>query len=178
MDTTQTKQQLVERIRQERAAWEALLAEVGQERMSQPGAMGDWTFKDAVAHLTAWWLREVMRLDAAQSGEQPTAPWPEDWDVETVNQQVYNANKDRPLQEVLHDASEVWQHLEDLVQALPERDLTEPGRFAWMEGQALGPAILDDFTGHFHEEHEPLIRAWLARTTEPSAQMAERTVEH
>jgi hypothetical protein len=177
MDSFSTKQQLIARIRDERAEWEALLAEVGEQRMDQPGAMGDWTFKDAVAHLTSWWLKGVMYLDAARSGEQPVSPWPEDWDVEAVNQQVYTVNNDRPVREVLRDASEVWQHLEDLVQALPEADLIEPGRFEWMDGQALGPTALQDFFGHFHEEHEPELRAWLARSTASKDQPAERSLE-
>ena len=42
---------------------------------------------------------------------------------------------------------------------MPEADVTTPGRFDWMEGQALVDA---DFFGHLHEEHEPSIRDWLA----------------
>lgn len=49
-----SKQQLIEQIRQERAGWEALLAEIGEAQMTQPNTMGDWSFKDVLVHLTAW----------------------------------------------------------------------------------------------------------------------------
>jgi hypothetical protein len=55
------KQQLLDRIQQERGQWEALLAEVGQERMEIPGTTGEWTFRDTVVHLKVWWRREVAR---------------------------------------------------------------------------------------------------------------------
>jgi hypothetical protein len=41
---------------------------------------------------------------------------------------------------VLADSRQVCQQLVDFVEALPEADLMEPGRFEWMEGHALGPA--------------------------------------
>ena len=44
--------------------------------------------------------------------------------------------------------------------ALSDEDLLTPGRFDWMEDKAL---IDGDFFGHLHEEHEPSIRAWLAK---------------
>lgn len=159
--TPSTKQQLLERVRQERAAWETTLASVGEERMDLPGVMGPWTFKDTVAHLTTWWRREVARLAAAQRGERPP-DHPSQPDVAVINRWIYLTNRDRPLSDVLRDAQAVWQQLEDLIQSAPDQHLLEPGRFDWLEGRALGPAILDDFVIHFHDEHEPAIRAWLA----------------
>jgi hypothetical protein len=162
MDTTSTKRQLLDRIREERAAWEALLAKVGAERMQQQGAMGDWTFKDLIAHLTAWQERELTRLAAAQRGERPAPPpWPEGLDVDRINQWIYDANKERPLHDILRGSRAIWQRFEELVETLPEQELMQPGRFPWMDGRAVGPAVLHDFVAHFHEEHEPVVRAWL-----------------
>ena len=45
-----------------------------------------------------------------------------------------------------------------LIETLPEDDLMTPGRFAFMEDQAI---VDGDFFGHYHEEHEPSVRAWL-----------------
>jgi non-ribosomal peptide synthetase component F len=47
--------------------------------------------------------------------------------------------------------------------ALPEEDLMEPGRFPWLGAEALGPAVVGGTYLHYHEDHEPDIRAWLAR---------------
>lgn len=47
-----TKGQALAAIDAERNAWRELVAAVGPGRMDAPGPMGDWTFKDLVAHLT------------------------------------------------------------------------------------------------------------------------------
>jgi hypothetical protein len=162
-DGLATKQHLLTHLRQERAAWEALLHEVGEDRMTQARSLGDWSFKDTVAHLTAWaQYAEIQKLEAARRGESmSTVAATADADVELINRWIYCTHRYEPLQAVLHQSRALWDRLEELIQALPEPDLTEPGRFPWMQGRALG-TVVNDLTGHFHEEHESLIRAWLA----------------
>ena len=160
----ETKQQLIERIWQERAGWEALLAEIGEERMTQPGAMEEWSFKDTLAHLITWWQRDLARLEMARRGERPPDHPAFPQEVHVINDWIYLINKYRPLPMVLQEARTVWQQLEATIQLLPEQDLIESGRFEWLEGESLGSGILNSFFGHFHEEHEPLIRAWLNKS--------------
>ena len=74
MDRTTTKTALIDWVRRERAGWELLLAEVGEARMTVPGAMGTWTFKDLLAHLTAWQQHDLAPLDQALTGERPVPP--------------------------------------------------------------------------------------------------------
>ena len=163
MSTVRTKDDLLAYIQAEHANWRALVAEVSEERMEQPGPMGDWTFKDLVAHLLGWRERTLRRLEAGPDREPPT-PWPghltEVDEVDEINEWIYEQNRDRPLHEVLAEADASYQRLAAAVAALPEEDLTTPGRFAWMEGKSLAGGDLFD---HLHEEHEPDIRVWLAR---------------
>ncbi len=163
MDTAiATKAQLLDRIDAERAWWEGLLAEVGEERMLQPGVSGDWTFKDVVAHLNAWQGETVQRLEAAAGNEPPAPPpWPDTDDVDQTNAWIYERNRDRDLGDVLQESRATWQRVRDLVASLSEDDLFDPNRFAWTEGEPLGPWNLGSSFDHFHEEHEPVIRAWL-----------------
>jgi hypothetical protein len=164
METSTNKAAVLEALRRERAGWEALLAEVGEERMLQPGAAGEWTFKDVAAHLSAWRRRSIARLAAASRGEPPP---PNEWPAgleedDEINAWFHDIDRDRPLQDVLREPREQFGQLEELVQALPEQDLQDPGRFPWLEGHSLGAAIVSGlFFGHLHEEHEPAIRAWL-----------------
>ena len=170
METSTNKAAVLEVLRRERDGWEALLAEVGEERMLQPGAAGEWTFKDVVAHLSAWRRRSIARLAAARRGEPPPPnEWPAEFDedtdagIEQINAWFHEIDRDRPLQDVLRESREQFGQLEELVQALPEQDLQDPDRFPGLEGQSLGAAIVSgSFFGHLHEEHEPAIRAWLA----------------
>jgi hypothetical protein len=163
VDKVETRQQLLDQLRKERADWEALLADIGEARMTEPGPMGQWTFKDLIAHVVAWGERDLARLDAAMNG-QPVAPapWPAGLDTDaTINAWIYERNKDRPLPDILQDSNKTWQRFEDAVQKLPERSLVEPGYFEWMDGNALS-VVVHSFFEHIHEEHEPSIRSWLA----------------
>lgn len=161
MSNTRTKADTLAHIAEFREHWRQLVAEVGEDRMEQPGPMGEWTFKDLVAHLTFWRMWAITQLEAGPEGEA-TAPWPagltED-DYDQINAWVYAQNRDRPVRDVLADADASFDRLAAAIAALPEEDVTTPGRFAWLGDQALADV---DFAGHLTEEHEPDIRAWLA----------------
>jgi hypothetical protein len=162
MEPTITKAQLLDELQQENAQFEALLAAIGPARMTQPDVAGGWSIKDIVAHLTAWRSRTVARLRAAHSGDPVTPPpWPPELqDDDDINAWIYAANRDRPLDDVLSDSRETFQQLVDAFGAFDEADLRDISRFGWLEGERFRGA---SFFGHFHEEHEPDMRAWLAR---------------
>ena len=159
-----TKHELLDQIRRRHAAWQALLTEIGPERMERSRMTDEWRFQDVVAHLTTWWRWEISRLEAAGREEEPMSHPPQDV-VPVINDWTYHTNRDRPLTDVLADADAAWGRLEQRVATLPEGVLCEPGRFGWLEGEALGPGVLQGFFEHLTEEHEPQIRAWLARTS-------------
>ena len=168
MGTTLSKTQLLTELRTEQAAWEALLDEIGEAHMTQPEVAGGWSIKDIVAHLTGWRRRTVLRFQAALDPTiDMTPPWPaelgeldEDDDVDEINAWIYKTNRDRPLASVLNDSREVFQQLVTEVLALSDEQLNDPQRFPWLEGERLTGALI---FGHFHEEHEPDMRAWLAK---------------
>jgi len=169
MSVAPSKAALLERIDRERAIWEQFVAEIGQNRMLEPGATGDWTFKDVVAHLMGWRVWTLAKLDAARRGQAPPPmPWPaqlsEDTDTDAINDWIYTTNRDRPLRDVLNEYGQSFQRMRDAVLALPDRDLADPNRYAWMAGEPLGMVIEYSF-GHLHEEHEPALREWLDRGT-------------
>ncbi|MEO7076289.1 MAG: DinB family protein [Ktedonobacterales bacterium] len=171
-----SKAQLLEELRNEQTQWEALLHEIGEAHMTQPGVEGEWSIKDIVAHLTFWRRRTVGRFQAALRHEPPPPPpWPtrfgtEDeisardentaWDE--VNAWNYAANRDRPLADVLRESREVFAQLVETLDAFPTSDLLDPTRFPWLEGEPL-PLTGAAFFDHFHDEHEPDMRAWLER---------------
>ncbi len=161
MRTIATKQDILNYIHCERALWDALVANVGEARMSVPGAMGAWTFKDLIAHLTAWWRRELSCLEAIRRDEPPM-PHPSQAHVQVINDWIYHTNHDRPLSNLLRDADEAWQQFEAAILAMPERDLLEANRFPWHDGRAFGPQTLSDFVDHYHHDHEADVVAWLA----------------
>jgi hypothetical protein len=163
MGISLSKKQLLAEMQSEQAAWLALLDEIGEENMTQPEVAGGWSIKDIVAHITGWRRRTVLRFRAALDPTVDMTPdYPaeldEDDEVDEINAWIYKANRDRPLADVLNDSREVFQQLVAEVSALSDEQLNDPQRFPWLEGERLTGAFI---FGHFHEEHELDMRAWL-----------------
>ena len=132
--------------------------------MTQPEVAGGWSIKDIVAHITGWRRRTVLRFRAALDPTVDMTPlWPAglhaDDDVDKINDWIYKTNRDRPLADVLNDSREVFQQLVAAIDALSDEQLNDRQRFPWPEGERPASVLF----GHFHEGHEPDMRAWLAK---------------
>ena len=157
-----SKAQLISNLKEEYAQWEALLDDIGEAHMTQPDVAGGWSIKDIVAHLTGWRRRTVARFQSVLRHEASfSMPWPPELQTDDeINAWIYEANRDRPLTDVLEESRDVFQQLVDTLSAFPESELLDPRRFGWMEGEPPTGAV---FFTHFHEEHEPDMRAWLEK---------------
>ncbi len=156
------KNQLINTLRIERAAWEALLKEVGEERMTLPGVVGDWSVKDIIAHITAWQRRPVEWLAAARRGDKPTpAPWPSDLvGDDPINAWICDANRNRPLKDVLAESREVHDQLLKGLESIPEQELNDASRYSWLNGNSLADSIPGNSLKHY-PDHGRDIHAWL-----------------
>jgi hypothetical protein len=164
MHTIRTKQDVLDCLNQERALFDRLVTEVGSERMDLPGAMGAWTFRDLIAHLTAWWRRELGCLEAIRRGDAPM-PHPPPDEVELVNRWVYHTQHDRPLPQLLRDVDEVWEQFVEVIRTMDEAVLLRSAPFPHYNQEPLGARALTDFVDHYHNDHEADVRDWLARTS-------------
>lgn len=168
-DVVSSKVQLQALLWRLRADLERLVAEAGPTRMELPGAAGDWTLKDVIAHLTGWRWWSVARLEAAVRSAVPVPPWgsgldeDDDEDTERINQQIYEANRDRPIAAVLRDSRETLDRLEAALLALPEADLFAANRYPWLGGYPAA-AVVTGSAGHLYDDHEPAINDFLARS--------------
>ena len=148
------KSELLQGVREEYRQWEALLDQIGEARMDQPGAAADWSIKDIIAHLTGWRHRTVARLQAAQRGEgEPPSPWPAhlqaDVDLDEINAWIYESNHGRSVREVLDESHHVFQQMFAAIEGLPDAVLSDPARYLpWLEAESVKPS---DFFAHFHE---------------------------
>jgi Mycothiol maleylpyruvate isomerase N-terminal domain len=155
---------LVATCERERAVWRDLVAEVGVDRMTEPGPMGPWSFKDLAAHLLGWRDRTIARLEAAADGrEEPAPPWPSDLhDDDPINAWFQGRSDGRSVRAVLDDVDLSYERLAKALAALPEDLVTRRDALPWMEGESLAETNL---FGHLHDEHMPSIRAWIATRT-------------
>ena len=163
------KSELLNWLQEQYERWKVLLDQIGPERMDQPGVNGDWSMKDIIAHLTGWQPRLSGSLQAAGRGEsEPPPPWPAHLESEDeINSWIYESNKGRAVSEVLDESRQVFQQFLTIIEGLPEdiqiEELHRGERvfyLIWLGDQRF-PA--SEFFDHFHDDHEPDVRAWLAR---------------
>jgi hypothetical protein len=160
--TTEAQRAVADRIRADQQLWRDLVAEVGRDRMLEPGPMGEWTFKDMAAHLAAWRNLRIPMIEAIGRGETlPPDEEPEGEDaVDRLNGEFQERDRDRSLDDVLADYDSSFQRLAAAIEALPESVAHDPNGLPFTEGTA---AVDADWTEHLHGEHLPDVRAWLDR---------------
>lgn len=167
------KSELLNKLQAKHHHWESLLNEIGPDRLEQPGANGDWTMKDVVAHLTGWQARLVANVQAAARGQsEPPPPWPASLQSEDeINAWIYETNHNRPARQVLHDSEQLYQRLFSFLETLPDDTRFDPVFYndqefllVWFGDERFPIA---EFFDHFRDDHEPNIRAWLSHPTPP-----------
>jgi hypothetical protein len=153
---------LLAELNAENDAWERLLADIGEDRMDEPGIAGAWSIKDIVAHLAAWRRRTVGRIEAVAQGQpEPAHEWPADLqEDDEINAWFHERDRGKSVRETLAESRRVFEQLVSAIAKLPEDALSDPARFPWMEGRPLSGAAL---FGHFHDEHEADMRGYLSR---------------
>src|SRR5688572_18202598 len=128
MDTPMTRAKFLDSLRSGRAAWEALLAQIDADRMTQPGVEGDWSIKDIIAHVT-WHEREmlgVLRAHALVGSDLWNLP------LDQRNAAIYEQNKDRALDDMLAESRQIFPQLLELAESLTDEELNDPRRFSGM----------------------------------------------
>lgn len=163
METLTTKAALLETLRNERSAWDALLAEVGADRLERPGVTGEWSVKDIIAHLMSWESRPVEWLRAARSGTRPQPPaWDATLTEDQINAWIRDQYKAQSPTDVMAASRRSHDELMQAIEAMPEPDLTGRERFPWLNGNSLLESMGGNTYEHYRE-HGDAIRAWLAR---------------
>lgn len=165
-----TKQELIDMLADEYERWEALLAGVSEEQALKQQLPADLSIKDVVAHLWAWQQRSIARVEAALGGHEPRNPrWGDDLDgdredhLHQINAWMLETYRPVPWQNVYASWSTGFRRLLELARQVPEEDLLQAGKYAWLNNYALS-AVLQGSYEHHHEEHlEPLL-AWMRET--------------
>ena len=162
---------LVAAVRSLRDEVEQITAEAGDDGERATGDPGTWRFKDIIAHLTGWRLLTAARLEAGLHGGEPDTPWPapldEDRDLDEINAWFYETNRDKSFSAIEDESRDTFDRVERAIAVMPERDLLEVGRFPWLQGHALAPAVVQGTIEHYRE-HEPDLRARLAQDDHPA----------
>ncbi len=164
------KSELLAWLREEYRKWGAFLDQIDPAHMEQPGVVAHWSMKDLIAHLTGWNRKLAAQIQAAHRNEpQLLPPWPAHLQHEDeINAWLYDTNRHLSLSEVRQNCDQVFQQLLAVLASLPDDVRIETIQptpdwayyLVWL-GEERFPA--GEFFDHYRDDHEPDVRAWLAR---------------
>lgn len=162
MDEEMNKAKLLETLQSKRTEWDAVLAEVPETQMTEPGAAGKWSVKDIIAHLTTdeRWIADRLHENLRGEIYNPTAT--DAMSDDERNEIFYQQNRDRPLADILAESRQAFQSLLEGVQAHSEAFLIEPQQF---EGVPEPITIWKLLRGNVYDHYGPhilSIKDWLA----------------
>lgn len=161
------KSELLQWLQVEYQQWQAFLSEIDPARLEEPGVAAHWSIKDMIAHLNGWQPRLIARIQAAQQGKpEPTTPWPAHLQSDDeINAWIYETNQGRAVRDVLDEAHQLYQQLIVVIEGLPEDvRIDDAYRVVWLGEKRFAAG---EYFDHFHDDHEPDVRSWLARTQNP-----------
>lgn len=166
MAETMSKSALLEKVDAGRTEWDALISDVPEARMTEPGAAGDWSVKDVLAHVAVYERWTADQLNAMMRGETEMYVAPDEPpgagtdDTDAQNAAYYEVWRNRSLADIRREEGEAFALLRAAIARAPEDLLNESARFAWLNGTAVWLLIRGNSYGHY-DDHTPSIRAWL-----------------
>ena len=161
MDAPGDKQDLIQRIRNERDGLGSLLGNLSEDEMLIPTEENAWSVKDHVAHIVVWEKRLVEWLDVVEKGDVPQQlPPGMTWDdLDRWNEQTFEENRERELKEVLADFNHFAEEVVQAVEAIPEDLLMRADSLAWRSGSPLWEMVAANTFWHY-PEHREAINHW------------------
>jgi uncharacterized protein YciI len=145
-------------LKEQFSQWEDLLANLSEEKLVSAGQPTKWSIRDVIAHLWAWQQRSLARLQAAADNREPEYPrWPPELDPDSeadtdrINAWIYQTNQERNWRDVYHDWRNGFLSCLEAANRIPEKDLLDGGRYAWLKGQSLASILIASYD--HHQEH-------------------------
>lgn len=142
-----------------RRDWDALLEEVDEVRIQQPGVCGKWSIKDLIAHVT-WFEAEMVEL--FRSCTLSGSPL---WELKTDqrNERIFQDNQFRSLDDIRQESLKVFAHLLTAIEEVTPAALLDPGEISGMPADWDPLEILASNTWGHYEVHSRHIRDFLNR---------------
>lgn len=146
-------------VRATRAELDSAMASLSEQQMLEPGASGEMSVKDILAHI-AWFEREMIGLlhERALAGSDL-------WNLPTDerNAAILQLNRQRSLQAIRQEAEEVFHKLLKELGDLDEAALDDPAGFRDMPADWSPRQLLAENTYEHYHHHLADIQAWLAK---------------
>ena len=154
-----TKVALLERMREGRAVWDALIGQVPENVLTESLLPAGWSVKDLIAHVAAYERWTAAQINAANEGRTPTdmelygvaemPPDPEGWDLDRQNAAIYAHYRDMPPADVRAIAARASDDLIAAVEAVPDDDFQRPNAQEWLGGTTLLALVPGQSYAHY-----------------------------
>ena len=148
------REQLLKRIETAWSAFKDSFADLPDSRLTEPGVTGDWSVKDILAHVSIWEDEAIKHLPHIITGGTPPRYSVTYGGIDAFNAQMVAQRSALPLAEVRRQLDDTHQRLIEVVQAMPEEQITR-------ETRARRRLRLDTYS--HYPIHTKAILAWRER---------------
>ena len=151
-----TGDELVARVEANHRAWKDVIAAAG-DRVDEPGAAGEWTLRDVLAHINAYHRFLVLELggEARPFGDLPEH---DGNDVLARNAVLHEAERHHSWDDVVAEHETVHAALLGEIRRRTDAELEQP-MVEWTP-MSVSQWVTDLTEGHLRE-HEPDLVTWL-----------------
>ncbi|MFX0198439.1 MAG: ClbS/DfsB family four-helix bundle protein [Candidatus Hodarchaeota archaeon] len=163
MSKEKTRWELIEQLKAHRAWIEAMLRKLDEQQMEVTGVQGDWSVKDIIAHLTTWERRGTEWIKSIVQEKEPQVPLAgyRASDMDWLNRETYQKNRNRPLQDILVEFQKSFPLLIEQVQALTEEQLDKTFQADWTDYKPTTVRNIVAWRYYHYKAHGQHIQAWL-----------------
>ena len=149
--------QFIEQVQTARAELDALIVRFSEMQFLQPGAAGEWRVKDILAHV-AWHEKEMVGMLQARALVGSDL-----WNLplNQRNGEIFTLNKDRSLDEVRSEYSQIFPQLVLELEKLVDQDLHDPRRFPGMPEDWEPWQVIASNTYEHYQDHLADLQAFL-----------------
>lgn len=120
--------QLLKRVETAWSAFKDSFADLPDARLTEPGVTGDWSVKDILAHISIWEEEAIKHLPHIIAGGTPPRYSVTYGGIDAFNAQMVAQRRSLSLAEVRRQLEDTHQRLLDVVQQLPEEQITRETR--------------------------------------------------
>jgi len=115
------------------------------EDKARRGSLQEWSAKDMLTHLAFWGSHFNRQLEKMLEGKKV----PEAGDYfNQVNDGVLYEHIDQPFEEALAEEAAAYRKFLEIMEKIPALDLTDPQRYAFLEGRMLLERVLGNHAYH------------------------------
>ena len=150
------KQQLLKQLEKAWTAIKESYAGLSDSQLTESGAMGNWSVKDILAHVTTWEEEALKYLPLIITGGMPPR-YIQYGGIDAFNAKMTEQKRGLALSDVMKQLDETHRRLIDYIRSVPEEHFTRETRFRHR-------LRLDTYS--HYPMHAKAIREWRERSVE------------